>query len=722
MSLESNAKADATSIIEKNTSNEVGGQSEQSSSVENKDNNTSSSSSQSAVLDNSKRKVIVYNVDKFLKPNPLKKLIHKWTSGTDIKVEKTKKPPKNNWVVLTLESESMVEEFMKILNDGTHKNKRGGTMEAKRPVEAFENDGKRSRDGRDGRDSGNKRARRDQAPCVKTADEVRDMITPLWRMSYEEQMETKSKLVVNKCFAKISTEIKKKFQTLAWEYRKNNGSKDHGVPKLYGWLRERKTINMSPLMGAPKQEKYRNKCELTFGHRHSYEEPSQTSVEEVKEADTENKEDVEMSTVETPARKIIKTPAVGFMAGGWSGGVSNPHDLSNIPDIVCGIADVINEFLKTSPVPPYAPKEHRGIWRTVTIRSSERTNQCMIIIVHAPSTGGAGKRDDGSDDYSAVFEGEKERLIKMLTAGKIPKPARNLAGDESSNTDGTDIDQFCDIPITSIFFQEFEGLSNPPPQHPVQHVYGKECIEEKLLQCTFQISPGAFFQVTTEGAENLYGVVVDKLKEVTTNPKDTLLFDVCCGTGTIGLTCMKEGAVGKVVGIDISEPAIKDAIINAEKNGYAGADDVARFVASRAELVMSDVVRKADRNCPMVAVVDPAREGLHQDVIKALRNQPELQRIVYVSCNPTGSLVKDAGLLCTPQTKKYRGLPFKITAAQPVDMFPLTNHCEMVMVFDRMTEEECGQKDASQTVKSTSVEPKAETKETEEEKPKEESA
>ena len=159
--------------------------------------------------------------------------------------------------------------------------------------------------------------------------------------------------------------------------------------------------------------------------------------------------------------------------------------------------------------------------------------------------------------------------------------------------------------------------------------------------------------------------------------------------GTIGLTCLKEGAVGKVVGVDISSPAIADAVINARRNGYSGSDNITRFIASRAESVMYDEIKKAGDGCPMVAVVDPAREGLHQDVIKALRNQPELRRIVYVSCNPTGSLIKDAALLCSPSTKKYRGLPFKITSAQPVDMFPLTDHCEMVMAFDRMNEDEC---------------------------------
>lgn len=51
-------------------------------------------------------------------------------------------------------------------------------------------------------------------------------------------------------------------------------------------------------------------------------------------------------------------------------------------------------------------------------------------------------------------------------------------------------------------------------------------------------------------------------------------------------------------------------------------------------------------------------------------------------------LARDAAMLCSPPTKKYPGRPFKPTIAQPVDMFPSTKHCEMVMTFDRMSEEE----------------------------------
>ena len=132
----------------------------------------------------------------------------------------------------------------------------------------------------------------------------------------------------------------------------------------------------------------------------------------------------------------------------------------------------------------------------------------------------------------------------------------------------------------------------------------------------------------------LYQLVVDKVREVSTEPEKTLLFDVCCGTGTIGLTCMKAGVVGQVVGVDISEPAIADAKTNAELNGFStSAESKTRFVAARAEHVLSQEIGKAKKSksdLKFVAVVDPAREGLHCDVVKTLRSNERIQRIVYV--------------------------------------------------------------------------------------------
>lgn len=56
---------------------------------------------------------------------------------------------------------------------------------------------------------------------------------------------------------------------------------------------------------------------------------------------------------------------------------------------------------------------------------------------------------------------------------------------------------------------------------------------------------------------------------------------------------------------------------------------------------------------------------------------------MYVSCNPTKSLIKDVVALCGPTSQKLKGEAFRPVKAIPVDMFPHTSHCEMVLVLSR---------------------------------------
>lgn len=48
------------------------------------------------------------------------------------------------------------------------------------------------------------------------------------------------------------------------------------------------------------------------------------------------------------------------------------------------------------------------------------------------------------------------------------------------------------------------------------------------------------------------------------NCKNTILLDICCGTGTIGLSLAKH--VKKVIGVEMHAPAVEDASINAKLN------------------------------------------------------------------------------------------------------------------------------------------------------------
>jgi tRNA (uracil-5-)-methyltransferase len=68
--------------------------------------------------------------------------------------------------------------------------------------------------------------------------------------------------------------------------------------------------------------------------------------------------------------------------------------------------------------------------------------------------------------------------------------------------------------------------------------------------------------------------------------------------------------------------------------------------------------------------------------------------VIYVPCNPqakfirydfvikNGGLLDNAALLCGPPSVA-EGEPFRPVFACPVDMFPNTPHCELLVVFER---------------------------------------
>ena len=155
--------------------------------------------------------------------------------------------------------------------------------------------------------------------------------------------------------------------------------------------------------------------------------------------------------------------------------------------------------------------------------------------------------------------------------------------------------------------------------------------------------------------------------------KSTLLLDVCCGTGTIGLSLAD--MVSHVIGVDNNLSGILDARHNASANSLTNAtfitanaehvlgnlfsapgkryDKTSKMDQDRKQLeAMEPVERenlekirsilqkyKDDPQAKIVAVVDPARAGLHSSVVRALRSADRLNHVIYVSCNPSGSCV-----------------------------------------------------------------------------------
>ncbi|KAJ1493965.1 hypothetical protein T484DRAFT_1609871 [Baffinella frigidus] len=244
------------------------------------------------------------------------------------------------------------------------------------------------------------------------------------------------------------------------------------------------------------------------------------------------------------------------------------------------------------------------------------------------------------------------------------------------------------LKIASLFVQEHNEVGNRAlDSTPVQLVHGDAVFHEKLLGLSFRISPTAFFQVNTKAAEVLNCLIRDWAGA----DKDGIVLDTCiplpgwwvvqpCRALSDSVFFPPCTGARKVVGIEMCEAAVQDAKLNASSNNVSNCD----FLAGKAEDQITKVIAEyvtpgTFTHC--VAVLDPPREGVHNKVLKALREAPAIERIVYVSCNHV-AWVEQAKMLCSPSTK-IGGEPFTPVRANGVDLFPHTPHVELICLFER---------------------------------------
>ena len=192
-------------------------------------------------------------------------------------------------------------------------------------------------------------------------------------------------------------------------------------------------------------------------------------------------------------------------------------------------------------------------------------------------------------------------------------------------------------------------------------LFGPGYIEDELCGLRFRISPQSFYQVNPAQTETLYETAME-FAGLTGRER---VLDAYCGTGTIGLVAAKHSA--SVAGVELNRDAVRDAIENAKRNGIRNA----WFTCADAGDFMRDAAAQGER-CDVV-FMDPPRAGASPQFLSALLTlRPE--RVVYVSCNPE-TLARDLGVL------KSGG--YQARHIQPVDMFPHTVHCEVVVSLSR---------------------------------------
>lgn len=260
-------------------------------------------------------------------------------------------------------------------------------------------------------------------------------------------------------------------------------------------------------------------------------------------------------------------------------------------------------------------------------------------------------RHDGSLRHLVVRKGAAtgEILINLVTSSEVPFSVEEfrdmLLGLE---LDGS---------VCGILHSVNDGLADVVKSDEMRLLYGRDFFMEELFDLEFKVSVYSFFQTNSAGAEKLYSIV----KEFAGDVADKTVFDLYCGTGTIG-QIMAEAGSKKVLGIEL----IEEAVVAANENAKCNHLENCTFLAG-------DVLKMVDEleERPDLIIVDPPRDGIHPKAIGKIIafGAPE---IVYVSCKPT-SLARDLEI--------FQQEGYQVERVKLMDMFPRTVHVETVVLL-----------------------------------------
>ncbi|NEZ45759.1 23S rRNA (uracil(1939)-C(5))-methyltransferase RlmD [Clostridium niameyense] len=281
------------------------------------------------------------------------------------------------------------------------------------------------------------------------------------------------------------------------------------------------------------------------------------------------------------------------------------------------ILSLVVNYFNEKAIPKYRVMSHEGYLRNLVIRKAKNTGEVLINIVT-------------TSQMEFNFDEIVDLLLKQEYIGEIKGILHTI---NDSLSDVVQIDK-------------------------LEVLYGRDYIIEEILGLKFKISPESFFQTNSKGAEKLYSIV----KEFLGDAKSKTVFDLYCGTGTIGQIVARDAK--KVIGIELIEEAVKAAEENAKLNGLENCT----FIAGDVAKTITEIKEKPD-----VIILDPPRPGVHPKALEyVVKFNPK--DIVYVSCNPK-TLVNDLEYLIS--------CGYKVEKVKAMDMFPSTPHVETVVKLSK---------------------------------------
>lgn len=310
----------------------------------------------------------------------------------------------------------------------------------------------------------------------------------------------------------------------------------------------------------------------------------------------------------------------GFYAG---------HSHAIIPSTTCAIQAPVNEVIckivcehmERYNITPYDEESHTGLVRHILTRVGAATGEVLVCL---------------------IVNGKSLPKAEML-AERLKTAVEGLKG---------------------VCLNVNREKTNVILGNEIIPVWGETYITDYIGEVSFRISPLSFYQVNPKQTKVLY----EKALEFAGLTGNEIVWDLYCGIGTISLFLAKKAK--QVYGVEIVPQAIEDAKQNAIRNNITNAE----FFVGAAEDVLPAKYKESGGSMRAdVIVVDPPRKGCDEALLRTVVDM-EPKRVVYVSCDPA-TLARDVKYL------EENG--YQLRKAQPVDMFPFTEHCETCVLLTK---------------------------------------
>ena len=310
------------------------------------------------------------------------------------------------------------------------------------------------------------------------------------------------------------------------------------------------------------------------------------------------------------------------------------HDILDVSD--CLIVDedyrkilvFTRDYFRGKETPFYHKKDHTGFLRNLLVRKAAHTGEILICPV-TTSDNATG------EDHTELLKGYSDGLTALKLDGCICGIVRIVN----------------------------DCISDAIIADDVKLLYGRDHINETLLDLKFRIGPFSFFQTNTYSAEVLYTLVRDYVAGCDGGAKGRTVYDLYSGTGTIAQIAARDA--DKVYGVEIIPEAVEAAKAGVLENGIENCE----FICGDVLKVLDDLTEKPD-----IIILDPPRDGIHPKALPKIISYG-VGNIIYISCKPT-SLERDLG---TFLEEGYR-----IERYACVDQFPWTKEVETVMHLKRV--------------------------------------